>query len=312
MHEKIRVIFMSGTKIGCRYIEAVLSSEQTELKLVVTGPDRPRGRGRKIEKPETAKFCGRRGINVFQPENINSHVSAISNLKPHLILVVDYGQILSKQILDIPQTGAFNIHYSLLPDLRGADPVRHALLKGYKKTGVTLIKMNEKIDQGEIVLKSKVTVENEDNYKTLINKLTAEGVKLVKELLEKIKNNEELNYEKQDPEKATSAPKVPKDMQKIDWNMRACDVLNRIRAFSPVPGAFTFMNSRKIIVTRARVKDSAAETPGKVVEATKNSFTVSAADGGIEVLELKPAGKREMSAKAFLAGNPVKKGDLFE
>ncbi len=341
---QLKIILMTSTDTGCDYIKYFKQLNFVKLSLIVTNPDRPRGRGhRKFPvKAKVAEFCDQKKICVFQPESVNSFLSikVLKEISADIIIVVDFGQILSSEVLNIPRLGSFNIHYSLLPDLRGPEPVRWALLKGYTETGVTLIKMNEEIDKGEIVLKKETTIIEEYNYGILKENLTNEGVDLVKKFLETIYTGKNIKYVPQgDVSGFDYASKIDKKICLIDWNLSADEIIARIRAMSPEPGCWTsFKDSKmklKIIQARktnisfcdswsghcgARKKTTnkrrflAEQIAGIVVEVTKKSFTISAfgsgpsANGGIEILKIQKEGKKIMDVAQFLAGNPVKEG----
>lgn len=316
MGKKIRIILMSGSQTGCEYTEFLKSSSYAELDLIVTGVDKPSGRDRAVKRARLAEYCDIKGIDVFQPENVNwsDSLGILEKHSADMALVVDYGQILSRQVLNIFPIGAFNIHYSILPDLRGAAPVRWALLKGYRRTGVTLMKMNEKIDAGEIVNSKFVKIDEMDNYQSLKKRLTQEGIKLIGEFLKKIIAGENIEYI---PQKITSnlasAPKIGKEFCAVDWKLTSSEIVNRIRALNPYPGCCTMINKKngKIKIIMARDKKKVNGVPGEVYKVTKGSFTVYAGKGGVEILELQPSGKRVMNTRDFLAGNFVKVRDKF-
>lgn len=309
---------MSGTSSGCSYASFLRENPNSEIALVLTGPDRPSGRGRKKKKPRPAEFCLRKEVELFQSDDVNSteSVKILKNLNADIALVVDFGQILSPEVLDIFPSGCFNLHYSLLPDLRGAAPVRRAIMEGRSKTGVTLMKMNRKIDAGEIVFKRELSIEPEYNYRVLKDKLTKEGIILAEKLIKYLSEEKKLPLHPQDSSEATKAPKINKQCCKINWEQSAVDIVNRIRALSPVPGCWTYFKRKnmRLKILKADVAEFDPGTllsPGEVAESGKKSFSIKASPGAVKVLEVHPSGSRPMKTASFLAGNRVKKGDIF-
>ncbi|MGM0440799.1 MAG: methionyl-tRNA formyltransferase [Elusimicrobiota bacterium] len=317
MSEKVDLIFISGTQTGCRYIETIKNHSRANLALTVTGPDKYRGRGRKLKSSRVALYCKKQDLDVYKPENISSEdsVKTLRKVNPDIGLVIDYGQLLSSEILQIFKKGAYNIHYSLLPNLRGASPVRYALLKGYKETGVTLMKMNERLDEGEIVFRKKVQIKENDNHKTLKKKLDSAGKELVEKLLDIIADGKiPSSTPQKEFGKGSYAPKINKDICKIDWTSDAQKIVNQIKALNPAPGCHTFGggDSERLKLAKAKAVDTDRGEPGEIIEVTKKYFVVAAGTGGVKILKLQPAGKRVMDTASYLAGHDVKEGEKFE
>ncbi len=317
MGKNIKVLFASSTLIGCRFIDLLSKAENIDLVMVVAATDKHGGRGRELRKNSVSEYCGRNDLNVFQPDDINSpeSVKTIRGLSPDLAIVVDYGQILSKEILDIFPLGSYNCHYSILPDLRGAEPVRWALIKGYTKTGITLIKMNEELDAGQIAGIRTIGIADSDNYDTLKSKLTDEALILLTGLVDDIccKGNVVL-----EPQKPVSelfyARKLNKEFNRINWTLSSREIVNIIRALSPYPGAYSILKNQdlRLKFITVETEDHNGSLPGEIVEVEKGYFTVSAKTGNIRVIDVQPAGKRIMSAREFIAGNAIKPGDVFQ
>ncbi|MEA3506654.1 MAG: methionyl-tRNA formyltransferase, partial [Elusimicrobiota bacterium] len=212
---KINVVLMSGSDTGCAYAQFLSKKPQVELVKVITGPDSVRGRGKKTKRAVVANFCDSARLDVCQPEDVNSPESLkiIKEAGARMALVVDYGQILSGELLDAFPLGAFNIHYSLLPDLRGASPVRGALMKGYRRTGVTLMEMNEKIDKGGIIMQKEVDINPDDNHAALKDKLTKEGIALLDNFLDDILSGKKINaVPQQEDENSSYISKIDKSL----------------------------------------------------------------------------------------------------
>ncbi len=315
---KIKTVLISGTISGCEYAEVLKKSVYSRLVLAVTGPDRRVGRGRKKKKPELARYCGSGGTEVFQTEEINSPDS-IKKLKAssaEAALVVDFGQILSPRVLNIFPKGCFNIHYSLLPDLRGAAPVRHTLMRGYEKTGVTLIKMNKEIDAGEIVDSRKVNIPPTCNYKKLKEMLNHEGKILVNDLMKALNKGEKLNLHPQDISEVTTAPKIDKKKCRINWDSPASLIVNKVRALSPNPACWSMLdkNGQRIKILEALILpgyEKMSALPGEVLVSSKKKLAVQARRGAVDIIRLQPAGKRVMDISSFLAGHDINPGDRF-
>ncbi len=312
--EKLKVILMSGSKTGCSYADFFSKKGGINLAKVITGPDSARGRGRKEKRAVVADFCDRTRLDLYQPDNINVEetVKIIKDCGARMAVVVDYGQILSGRILERFPLGAFNIHYSLLPDLRGAAPVRGALLRGYKKTGVTLMKMNEKIDKGGIISQKKINIKPDDNYKVLKERLTRAGILLLDKFLDKLLQERDIKIVPQpEDSRGSYISKIDKSLSPVDWSLTAEEILNRIKAMAPNPGCFSYFksNKRRIKLLNGEIQDSLTGEPGEIVEVTKKFFVVACNDKAVKITEIQPAGKRAMPVASYLAGNDINKGD---
>jgi methionyl-tRNA formyltransferase len=210
--------------------------------------------------------------------------------------------------------GVFNIHYSILPDLRGPDPVRWALLKGYEETGVTLMKIDEKIDTGAMIDIKKINIDRSDNYETLKEKLTDEGLKLIDKLMNDISAGNEIRLEQQQTKDSISyASKLDKNYCKFDWARSPGEIINRIRAFSPYPGCKITYEKKNLVIKLVEAEPGlvAGGEAGTLAEIDKNSFTLYVNNGSIKILKLQPTGKRIMTAGEFMAGNPLEQGILL-
>ncbi len=311
----VRTVIVSGSRTGCRYAELLESMDEVELLLGVTWPDRPRGRGRKVLRGYLASYCDRSGLTAFQTEDINSpeSVEAIKKTSPHAGFVVDFGQILSEEVLGLFPMGCYNIHYSLLPDLRGAAPVRWALFKGYSRTGVTLIRMNEGVDAGDIISSLEEPVLDTDNYASLKERLTLRGVELTGDFFRRAASGENIPVSPQGERGVSRAPKI-KGRMRIDWSDPAVRITGLIRGMSPSPGCWSTFTAKElnIKIISAAVSAGPFGLPGRVFRVCRDYFDVSASDGCVRILSLQPSGKRIMSAAEFMAGNPVREGDIFE
>jgi len=216
------------------------------IEAIITQPDKPIGRKKIITAPPIKKYALKRDFLILQPEKLNQDfISRLKELKPDLGIVVAYGKILSKKILNIPKFGCLNIHASLLPKYRGAAPIQAALLHGDKKTGITIMQMDVGLDTGDIVSQKKIKIKKEDNFQTLHDKLAELGAEL---LIKTIPNYiaGKIKPKKQDESKASYFPTISKNQGEINWQNSAEKIFNQIRAFTPWPGAFTFFKNKKL------------------------------------------------------------------
>lgn len=312
--KKIKTIIMSGSETGCRYAELLRSLDTVDLILAVTGVDRPCGRGRVIKRADLAEFCDQKGLDSYQTCNVNSEesVDLLRSAGADLAFVVDFGQILSPEVLNLFPLGAYNIHYSILPELRGAAPVRWALIRGYDKTGVTLMRMNERIDEGGMVSSKELSIHSDDNHDILKNRLTDIGLELTENFFMELSRGKIPEPVSQTDARATNAPKI-KGSPEIDWDSTAEEICDLIRGMAPSPGCITRHQDKgmKIKILKACISEVEPLNCGSVSSVEKRKFTVSAADKSVEILMLQPAGKRPMSAASFLAGNSLEKGEKF-
>jgi len=315
----LKIIFMGTADFSTPVLERLVDSKENKV-LVVTQPDRPQGRGRKILPTPIKKVALDKGLEVFQPENINDEesIKRMKEFHPDIILVVAYGQILSNHILNIPKTGCINIHGSLLPKYRGAAPINRAVINGEKETGITFMFMKEKVDAGDIIFQEKIGILPDETSGELYYKLSALSAEILPKLLEKIKSGK-IERISQDIKLVTFARKMNKEDGKIDWSDKGEKVYNLIRGTIPYPGALTYYKGKKLKITRARFMydyqddtDAISPKPGRVVKIKKDSILISTGDKGIiKILRLIPAGSKELTAEQFVNGYKIKAGDVL-
>jgi methionyl-tRNA formyltransferase len=315
----LRIIFMGTADFGETVLEKLTDNIENKI-VVITQPDRPQGRGRKILPTPIKKIALDKGLEVFQPENINDEESIrrIKKFSPDINLVVAYGQILSSRILNIPKIGCINIHGSLLPKYRGAAPVNWAIITGEKETGITFMFMKEKVDAGEIIFQEKIDILPDETYSELYYRLSALSASSLPKLLEKIKSGK-IERIPQDNNLATFARKMNKEDGKIDWSNKGEKVYNLIRGTISFPGAFTYYRGRKLKITGARFlndyqdnADTGSSKPGRVVKTEKDGILISTRDKGIiKILGLTPAGSKELTANQFINGYKIKVGEML-
>lgn len=305
----MRLIFMGTPSFSLPFLEALL--KEHELLAVITRPDKPRGRGLKLKPSPVKEFAEKRGLRVLTPQKLGEKFKKVlMELNPEAIVVAAYGKILPSWLLNLPPKGCLNVHPSLLPKFRGAAPIQRAILQGERETGVSILKLSEEMDAGDIYASVKVDIEEDDDYGSLEKKLAAAGSSL---LLEVLRNVEEGKIKPlpQDHSKATYAPKIEKEETLIVWRKDAEKIRNLIRALSPKPAAKTFFKGKEIKILKAKL-ESVQGKPGEVILAhPKRGLIISAGKEGLKIEKLKPEGKGEMSGEEFVRGYRIREGDFF-
>ena len=313
----MNLIFAGTPDFALPTLEALLGSRHT-VRLVVTQPDRPAGRGRHPVAPPVKTLAMARGVPLIQPESIN-RPEAVERLRaeaPDAIIVIAYGKRLTVRVLRLPRLGCYNIHASLLPKFRGAAPITHAILAGERETGVTLQRMAAQIDAGAIVAQRSIPIGPEETAGELFDRLAALAGEMILPALDAIENGTVVERT-QNAAGVTEAPPLEKASGRVPWHLPARALCDFIRGMTPWPGAFTMYAPRdgrpaaRLILLAARPADCPdAATPGTVLRAG-DSLIVAAGEGCIEVLRLKPEGGRAMEARAWLHGHAVQQGDAF-
>jgi len=301
----MKIIFFGSSEFAVPVLEALKAEEG--ILLVVTQPDRKKGRALKVSPTPVKLVADKLGIEVFQPAGVNApdSVGYLKKFDADMFVVVSFGQILSGELLSLPRLYALNVHASLLPKYRGASPINRAIAKGEKETGVTIIKMNEKMDEGDIAQKVPVAIESSDDAIMLSRKLAEKGALLLLKAIDLIKSKK-IEFTAQDNNLATYAPKLKKEDGLINWALSAVEINNMVRAFVPWPGCFTHWDKKVIKVWKVKpVKDvsSSGAKPGSIAEAGKAGIIVNTGKGAIAIEELQPEGKRRMKVEEFMAGH---------
>lgn len=293
----MRVLFIGTGEIGVPVLRWLIDSEEHALIGVVTQPDKPVGREQRIEAPPVKAALTDCGIPVLQPKRIKEAVEEIQALKSDVIVVMAYGQILPRTILEIPRIACLNLHASLLPRHRGAAPIQASILAGDRETGISVMYMDEGLDTGDVLLQKRLEIAPDETGGSLHDRLAENAPAALKEALNHLENGTALRTQ-QDSSVATYAAKLEREHGRIDWNEPAELIERKIRAFDPWPGAFTIVRGesgeRKLKVFRATVVDSCSADPANLVIPTKR--------GAIRFLEVQLEGKRRMSAEEFLRG----------
>ena len=316
-----------GTPEPARLVlEKILESGSHELAGVVSQPDRPAGRGRKNTPPPVKAYAEEQGIPVFQPEKIKGNEEfrqRLGSLKPDILVVVAYGKILPPEILQIPRLGGVNVHYSLLPRYRGAAPVQWAIMNGDMETGVTIMKLSEGLDEGDILDSESVEILDDDDTVSITNYLTCVGADLLLRVLAKAEKTGELKGTPQEEAHAGYAPRITRENAIVDWSLPSRLIVRRVHGLRPWPCAISYAREREIKILEAVLphvsdRDRLPETakdkikPGTVVDyARGKGFYVRTGDGFLLVTCVKPENKSEMSGDDCVNGGYVKIGTRF-
>ena len=284
-----------------------------DVVLAVTQPDRQKGRDLKVAPTAVKLKAEELGIKTFQPDKVNSKESVefLKKFNADLFIVVSFGQIMSKEVLSLPKLYCLNIHASLLPKYRGAAPINWAIANGEKETGVTIMCMNEKMDEGDIALKDVLAINPQDDAVLLTEKLSVKGAELIIKTIKLIKDGK-IEFTAQNSSEATYAPKLKKEDGLINWADSADKIYNRIRAFTPWPGCFTHLDKKVLKIWKASATEASADAkPGTVLKADKSGILVKAGKGALEIKELQIESKRRMTAEEFIAGHGNLKPDVI-
>ncbi len=300
------IIFFGTPEFAVPSLEGLISSGE-DVRLVVTQTDKLKGRGHGLSAPPVKVAALEAGLKVMQPQRLRDKVflGEIASPRPDFIVVVAYGKILPKEVLEIPAKGCINLHASLLPKYRGAAPITWAIMKGEQKSGVTTMLMDEGLDTGPILLQREVPIDKDDTSGSLGRKLAADGASL---LVETLKGLRKVSI-KPLPQtgEASYAPPLKKEDGLIDWSKSASEISDFIRAMQPWPGAYCYVNKERIILLEAEATDGDGK-PGVILKAHKGEFIIGARQGLLSVIRVQPAGKKPMSAPAFVIGRKLAGG----
>lgn len=322
----MKIVFMGTPDFAEESLRAVYEAGY-EILTVVTNPDRPQGRGMKMSISPVKKFAEEKGLNILQPEKVRKNeefITKIKDLKPDVICVVAYGKILPKEILDIPKYGCINVHGSLLPKYRGAAPIQWAVLNGDKETGITTMYMDVGMDTGDMILKEKVTIGDDETTGELWDRLAKIGGELLVKTLKEIENGT-VKRIKQDDD-FSLAPMLDKSIAKIDWkNKKAIEIKNLVRGLNPIMGAYSFLNDKKIKFWKVDILNNNdinieenkenkenLENGTVLISDAKQGLYIKAKEGIIKVLEIQGENGKKMDIASFLRGNKIEKFEIFK
>ncbi|MDO4268683.1 MAG: methionyl-tRNA formyltransferase [Eubacteriales bacterium] len=313
----MRIIFMGTPDFSVPTLESLIQSRH-QVIAAVTQPDKPKGRGKEIQMTPVKETALKHHIPVYQPARARDpeFVEEMRALKPDVMVVIAFGQILSKELLEVPRYGCVNLHASLLPKYRGAAPIQWAVINGDEETGVTSMMMDVEMDTGDMLEKVTVKLDPEETGGSLFDRLSLLGGDLILSTLDKLEAGTVVP-EKQDHEKATYVKKISKSMGDIDWTMDAAAIERLVRGLNPWPSAYTRLNGKLLKIWKAGVLDDPAPQPeaaacGQIVKASGGQLLVRTGGGILSLLEVQLEGKKRMDAAAFLRGFPVETGTVLE
>lgn len=305
--KSVRIVFMGTPEFAVPSLEALLNAG-FEITAVVTAPDKPAGRGMKMKQSAVKEFAQKRSLNILQPENLKSpeFIQKLKATQPDLQVVVAF-RMLPEVVWALPPMGTINLHASLLPQYRGAAPINHAVINGETMTGVTTFKLRHEIDTGSILMQEKVAIDETDDAGTLHDKLMTVGAGLVVRTVNGLTKGTLKEIDQSDLAKNTElkpAPKIHKEDTILDWYQSTRQIFNRIRGLSPHPGTSTFLNGKRILLSKTEMLAGDPDiTPGDYETDKKTYLHIATLDGFIKILRLKPEGKREMNIEDFLRGH---------
>ncbi|MCR9253307.1 MAG: methionyl-tRNA formyltransferase [bacterium] len=304
--KKLRVIFMGTPEFAVASLQKLVENG-VDVLAVITAPDKPKGRGKKLGTSPVKDYAVEKGLTILQPTNLKDpgFQEELAELKADLQVVVAF-RMLPEAVWNMPPLGTFNLHASLLPQYRGAAPINWAIINGESETGVTTFFLKHEIDTGAIIFQHKEPIREDDNVGTLYQRLMNIGADLVLKTVEAVTNDDYPQIPQEETSDLKPAPKIFKEDCKIDWNQTTNSVHNFIRGLSPYPGAWTTLNGKILKVYKTQVSSNAFEgTPGDMRSNGKNNLEVKTSDGAIEVLELQLEGKKRMTIQEFLLGNKI-------
>lgn len=311
----MRVIFMGTPEFAVSSLE-VLQERGDEVLLVISQPDKPKGRGKKVEKTPVKSRAEEWGMEVYQPRTVKDAevIERLRAMHPDVIVVTAYGQVLPKEILEIPTYGCINVHASLLPKYRGAAPIQFALMKGEEKTGVTTMMMDEGLDTGDMLIKEEVEIAEDESLSTLTRKLSSAGKKALHRTLEEIeKKGKDIFREKQDDEDACYASMLTREMGMIPWEKSAEEISCLIRAVEGWPSAATYYGQDKVKLFQVEKTGQARGgfSPGMIVKVEEEYLLVATGDELVRVREVQFPNKKRMTVADYLRGNRIEEGRMF-
>lgn len=310
----MNIVFMGTPDFAVESLSKIYDNGH-EVLAVVSQPDRPSGRGMKLKPTPVKEYAESKNLKVYQPEKVRKNtefIDTLKKLKPDVIVVVAYGQILPEEILNIPKYGCINVHGSLLPQYRGSAPIQWSIINGDKTTGITTMYMDKGMDTGDMILKEEIEILDEDTFGSLYEKLKKLGGKLILETLEKI--SEGTAPRQKQSEEYTHAPMIEKETCKIDWSKSATEIRNLIRGLNPMPVAYTTLDDMNYKIWMCEIIEDIEtnEKPGTILCAnTNDGLCVATGDGVIEITEIQAPNSRKMFVKDYLRGNKISKGKIL-
>lgn len=310
--QDLRTVFMGTPDFALHTLQGLIDAG-CNMVGVFTQPDRPKGRGKQLAAPPVKELAQKYGIPVFQPTKLRNPeaVAELETLKPDLIVVVAYGQILPKSVLDIPGHGCINVHASLLPKYRGAAPINKAIVDGETETGITTMYMDVGLDTGDMLVKNALPIGADETAGELHDRLALLGRQAMEETLARLCAGT-LRREIQDDNQSTYAPMMKKEDGRIDWSRSAQEIHNQVRGLDPWPGAYTTFNGELLKLAGTRPLKATSGQPGTVIDAGKNGVCIACGSGSLLIHELQLAGRKRLKAEDFLRGCSLTNKDRFE
>ena len=302
----MKIVFMGTPEFAVPCLQKIID-EGHEVLAVVTQPDKPKGRGKKLAMPPVKELALKYDIDVYQPIKAReeSFVEKLKEINPELIVVVAFGQILPKSILDIPKFGCVNVHASLLPKYRGAAPLNWVIINGEEKTGVTTMYMDVGLDTGDMILKSEIPLDDEITAGELHDKMMIDGANVLKETIDLIAQGK-APREKQNEDETCYSPIMDKTLGNIDWNKSAKDIHNLVRGVNPWPSAYTTYENQTMKIWKTKVVNKNSDkTPGTILKVDKDGIEVNTGNGVIQISEIQMSGKKRMVVSEYIKGNTI-------
>jgi methionyl-tRNA formyltransferase len=307
----LRIVAMGSGALACPLLEGILVAGRDEVVAVVTQPDRAAGRGLKCAPCEMKTLAESRGLPTFAPANASEEefVAQMAALEPDVALVACFGQFLKRRLLAVPRLGTINVHPSLLPKYRGASPIQWTLADGETETGVSVLYVTPKMDAGDVLAQERCAIGPDETYLELESRLALRGAELLLGVLDALREGRAQGTP-QDEAQATYARKLTKEDGRVDWSLPAENIRNRLRGFSPWPGAYAFLPDGALLkIHEARAESAPMAEPGTVLEARGEGPLVATGRGALRLLRVQPAGKAAMPGSAFLCGRRCAAGD---
>ncbi len=313
MKKNLNIIFFGSSSLSVEVLRALVESGYP-ISGVVTQPDKKAGRHLRYQETPVKNFAESLSLKILTPLSLKDETfkSTLSSTPCDLFIVVAYGLILPAEVLKIPRLYPINIHASLLPKYRGAAPIQHAIINGEAQTGISVIRMNEKMDEGDIISQAKLAIDITDNTISLEKKLASLACREILETL-KLAEKGDVAFSKQDGSKATYAPKLTKDSGLINWASGAEAIFNQIRACLPWPVAFTYFKGKRIRIFSAKItsESNPAAKPGEIIALKDGLITVATGKSSLEIMRLQPESSKQLESIEFISGSRLKTGEIF-
>ena len=296
---ELKIVYMGTPEFSVGPLKEIIKDYDVEM--VVTQPDKEVGRKKILTPSKVKEVALEKGIKVFQPTKIREDYKEILDIKPDLIVTCAYGQIIPKELIDLPKYGCINIHASLLPEYRGGAPIHHAVIDGKDKTGITIMYMNEKMDEGDILYQREIDILDTDNTSSMFNKLSVLGSEMIREFIPRLINGE-ITPIKQDNSKATYAYNISKEDEKINFNDSSRNIFNKIRGLSDIPGGYSFLDNKRVKIFGSRIGNSTKGNPGEIINIYDDGIGVRTNDSEIILTDIQVEGKTRELVKNYLNG----------